>query len=175
MELWVGKKYLLEFSAVICFCIYYFIYEINTLLNSYKDAAGIWHKDRFRPLITALSNLVLNLILVRYIGIYGVLLSTVISTVFIGFPWLTYNLFTEVFKRNPKEYLIKLLKYVITAIALSTITYLICNFIEGVSIITLILKAIICVLVPNILFFLLYNRSDEMEYVKGLILKLKRK
>jgi O-antigen/teichoic acid export membrane protein len=175
MELWVGKKYLLEFSAVICFCVYYFIYEINTLLNSYKDAAGIWHKDRFRPLVTALTNLALNLILVRYIGIYGVLLSTVLSTVFIGFPWLTYNLFTEVFKKKPKEYLIKLLKYVITAVLLSAITYWICEFLEGVSIITLILKAIICVFVPNILFFLLYNRCDEMEYVKGLVLKLKKK
>ena len=42
----------LEFGVVICLCIYYFLYEINQLLNTYKDAAGMWHEDRWRPLIT---------------------------------------------------------------------------------------------------------------------------
>ena len=60
MDIWVGKKLELEFSTVICFCIYYFLYEVNQLLNTYKDAAGIWHEDRFRPLVTALSNLGMN-------------------------------------------------------------------------------------------------------------------
>ena len=49
MTLWVGEKLLLDFSVVICLCIYFFVYEINQLWNLYKDAAGIWHKDRFRP------------------------------------------------------------------------------------------------------------------------------
>lgn len=95
MKIWVGEKYELNFSVVICFCIYYFVYEINQLLNMYKDAAGIWHEDRFRPLITALSNLVMNLIMVQFIGIYGVMLSTVLSTLFVGMPWLLHNFFTE--------------------------------------------------------------------------------
>lgn len=33
----------------------------------YKDAAGIWYEDRFRPLFTALLNLILNIIMVRYL------------------------------------------------------------------------------------------------------------
>uniref|UniRef100_UPI00280ACE13 lipopolysaccharide biosynthesis protein n=1 Tax=uncultured Thomasclavelia sp. TaxID=3025759 RepID=UPI00280ACE13 len=79
MELWVGKDLMLGFSAVICFCIYFYVCEINALLNLYKDAAGIWHTDRFRPLITALANLIMNLIMVKFWGIYGVILSTVLS------------------------------------------------------------------------------------------------
>ena len=59
MKMWVQKDNLMfEYPAVICFSIYFFIVEINTLLNSYKDAAGIWHEDRFRPLITAVINLI---------------------------------------------------------------------------------------------------------------------
>ncbi len=100
MKIWVGQKYELAFSVVVCLCIYYFIYEINQLLNMYKDAAGIWHEDRFRPLVTALSNLIMNLILVQWIGIYGVVLSTVISMLFIGMPWLLHNLFTVLFEKN---------------------------------------------------------------------------
>ena len=70
MDIWVKKAgYKFEFSAVIFFCIYYFVYEINQLLNTYKDAAGIWHEDRFRPLVTALSNLAMNLIMVQFWGV----------------------------------------------------------------------------------------------------------
>lgn len=41
MKIWVGEELQLAFLAVICFCIYYYVYEINQLLNLYKDAAGI--------------------------------------------------------------------------------------------------------------------------------------
>ena len=98
MELWVGKANLLDYGIVILFVIYFFIKVINALLNLYKDAAGMWHKDRFRPLVTALSNLAINVILVNFIGLYGIILSTVITMLGIGMPWLYHNLFTEYFK-----------------------------------------------------------------------------
>lgn len=66
------------------------------MLNSYKDAAGIWHEDRFRPLVTEVVNLALNVIMVQFWGVYGILLSTVISMLLIGMPWLLVNLFTTI-------------------------------------------------------------------------------
>ena len=60
----------------------------------------MWHEDRYRPLIAALTNLILNIILVRIIGIYGILLSTVIAVLIVGIPWLLHNLFTYVFERD---------------------------------------------------------------------------
>ncbi len=77
----------------------FYIYEINQLLNMYKDAGGIWHEDRFRPLVTAITNLSLNLIMVQFWGIYGIILSTVLSMLLVGMPWLFYNLFTTLFKK----------------------------------------------------------------------------
>lgn len=68
-----GKDLMLSFSAVICFVVYFFVRQMNSLFNMYKDASGMWHEDRFRPLVAALTNLALNLILVQFIGIYGIL------------------------------------------------------------------------------------------------------
>ena len=100
MELWVGKDLILSFSAVVCFVIYFFVRQFNALFNLYKDASGMWHEDRLRPLIAALTNLVLNLILVKFIGIYGILLSTVLTIL-----WLAcrgcYTIYSRLFlKRN---------------------------------------------------------------------------
>ena len=97
MTLWVGKDNLLPYGMVLILCAYFIIRQINNLLNLYKDAAGMWHEDRWRPLICSLVNLVVNLILVQFWGLYGILISTIIAMLVVGMPWLTHNLFTVVF------------------------------------------------------------------------------
>ncbi len=172
MQIWVGKDLLLNFSCVICLVIYYYIYEINALLNLYKDSAGIWHTDRFRPLIVAISNLILNLILVNFIGLYGVLLSTVLTMLIIGIPWLIHNLFTEIFKCDFKEYVFKLIKYTFIIFFIVGICYVLTNFIKQVSIVSLILKAVLCVVIFNLLFIIFYCRSKEFLETKQLVFKI---
>lgn len=96
---------------------------INQVLIVYKDAAGLWHEDRFRPLCTALANLVMNLILVQFIGIYGILLSTVLSTLFIGMPWVIHNIFTVLFKTGKNNYVKELLEYTLATVLICIGTF----------------------------------------------------
>lgn len=175
MKIWVGQEYELAFSVVVCLCIYYFIYEINQLLNMYKDAAGIWHEDRFRPLVTALSNLIMNLILVQWIGIYGVVLSTVISTLFIGMPWLLHNLFTVLFeKKHLTGYVRRLVLYSAVTVITSCFTYIICNLINLSPWIELITKGLVCISIPNVIFFAIYRKTPEFEQCVKLADKITR-
>ena len=155
---------MLGFSAVICFCVYYFVYEINQVLTTYKDAAGIWHEDRFRPLITALANLGMNLIMVQFWGIYGVLLSTVLSTLFIGMPWLLHNLFTVLFEKSQlREYLMCLLRYVAVVLISCLVCWLCCCFIDFGKWSTLIVRVVLCCIIPNLIYFLTYRKLPEFK------------
>lgn len=164
MSIWVGEEYKLGFFAVICFCVYYYVYEINQLFNLYKDAAGIWREDRFRPLITAMTNLVMNLVTVRFWGIYGVILSTVVSTLVVGMPWLLHNLFTVLFDSSYLiQYIKKLLKYSINTIIIAVFTYWVCSFITSSGWGALILRSIICCIIPNIFFLVRYYKTQEFK------------
>lgn len=163
IELWVGKELMLTFPCVICICLYYYIFEVNVLLNTYKDAAGIWHKDRFRPLITAIANLFLNILLVNYIGIYGVILSTVITMLFIGMPWLIRNLFSELFKMDSKEYVWVLLKYTLSMMLTASISYIICNCFKLNLIFSIIIYFIISLLVSLLIWWIIFKDSKEMS------------
>ncbi len=170
MTLWVGEKNLLPYSMVITFCVYFFVKQINTLLNVYKDAAGIWHKDRFRPLVTAGANLIMNLIMVQFWGLYGILLSTVLSMLFVGIPWLFQNLFTTIFHFSPKKYIIKILQYTILAVALCTVCVVISYFITLDSlIVTLILRFVVCLILPNFVLFVIYRNTDEFKGIVQII------
>lgn len=173
MEIWMGKKLMLNMLAVVCFTVYFFVYEINALLNLYKDAAGIWHEDRFRPLVTALSNLGMNLIMVNFIGIYGVILSTVISMLIVGMPWLLHNLFTVLFDRKYLGmYLARIFKYSVIVMLTAGVTYFICSFVNMEPMLTLIVRLVICAIIPNIIFLVLYRRTTEFKMAMQLFDKM---
>lgn len=164
MEIWVGKDLMLSFSIVICFVIYFYVYEVNQLLNTYKDAGGIWHADRFRPLVTAIANFGMNIIMVQFWGLYGIILSTVISMLLIGMPWLFHNLFTTMFeKKHMKQYIYSIVFYAIVSIFAGVISVVICNFINFSLWVTLLIRFVICLIVPNIIFLLVYNKKDEFK------------
>ncbi len=169
MKLWVGEELMLDFSAVILFCIYFYIYEFNQLFNLYKDAAGLWHKDKFRPLITSLTNLLMNVILVQYIGIYGVLLSTVLSVLIVGMPWLLHNLFGSLFQRAIGGYLKKLLIYVLVTLISCGVTYVCCSKILAEGFLALILRGMIAVAVPVLLYTALFCKTKEFRKMMGLL------
>ncbi len=173
MLIWIGEKGLLDFSVVICFCLYFAVYEINQLCVTYKDAAGIWHADRFRPLITGLANLLLNLILVNYIGLFGVLLSTVLSTLFIGLPWIINNLFSNLFKREKEKFIVCLMKYLVIDVVIISGSYWIIEKIVCLYGWTeLVGKLLLCILIPNIFFWLIYRKTEEYINTTNLFKKI---
>lgn len=173
MELWVGKDLMLNFSVVVCFVIYFYVCEVNQLLNTYKDAGGIWHEDRFRPLVTAIANLGMNLVMVQFWGLYGIILSTVLSMLLVGMPWLFHNLFTTMFeKKNMKKYLSSLAFYVLISIIACITSVAICEFINFGLWMTLIIRLIVCLIVPNVIFLIVYVRKSEFKQSVQLVNKM---
>jgi len=172
MELWVGKKYLFPFNMVILFCIYFYIYEFNQLFNVYKDAAGLWHYDRFRPLITSLCNLTMNILLVNIIGIEGVLLSTILSILFVGMPWLIHNIFTYLFERNMKDYLFIVAQYIFVVLISCFLSYKISTLFDVNVYLTLIIRLCIAVSIPSILYLILFHKSTAFKNFVTLLLRI---
>lgn len=175
MKIWVGEELMLDDHFVILFCIYFFVHQICTLLETFKDGAGIWHEDRFRPLITAIVNLTINIILVQFIGLYGILLSTIISLLFVGLPWLIHNIFTVLFKMKCAVIVKDILSYSIVAAAAAIITLMVSKVVIIEGIVGLIIKGTVCILIPNIIFAMVFRKKEEYKYAVSLLLKIKRK
>lgn len=173
MELWVGKDLMLSLSAVVCFVIYFFVRQFNALFNLYKDASGMWHEDRLRPLAAALTNLALNLILVQFIGIYGILLSTVLAILCVGMPWLMHNLFTIIFeKKHMWPFIIKLAKYTFVVLISCVVTYFICSRFSIGLIPTILVRGVICLIVPNLIYYLAFRNTEVFQQSLQLVDKM---
>lgn len=166
MKIWMGEDLIVEFSVVVCIVIQFFVTQINQLLCLYKDAAGMWHEDRFRPLTSACVNLALNLTMVQFWGLYGIMLSTILSIIFVAMPWLLHNLFNVLFeKKDLKIFLEKLLMYVLVTVFVCGLSLKICNcFVLG-DWMTFFLRAVICCVVPNLTYLIVYYRMQEFREV----------
>ena len=181
IELWVGADYLLPTSCMMCFVVYLYTLEINRPMHVYKDAAGIWHKDRFRPLVASLVNLGLNISTVQWLGLYGVILSSVVAVIIVEVPWLLHNIFREVFPRKMlSTFLLDLLGFLFATSASCAASWLVCKAYAFFPFVTLLLNAAVSFIVPNVIYLLCFGRgqlfAESKIQVKNLqVKKLKRR
>lgn len=167
MMLWLGEEYLLSFPMVILFAVYFYILQIRKVVINYKDAAGVWWEDRLRPYVCMVVNIVSNIVLVQYIGLIGIVISTILSMV-ISIPWETYTVFKHVFKSSSKDYYFKLSYYVAVTLVAAGLAYWGCSYFEE-GIVGFLMQILICVTVPNLIFYLVYQKKVEFKYLTEIV------
>lgn len=175
MKLWVGENLMMGNSILILFCAYFYILKTCDICYVYRQAAGIWWKDKYRPIFEAILNLTLSLILIKKIGIEGILISTIITMSFINFFWAGHILFKSYFKRSMIEYINHSLLYLFNTIIVVIITYVLCNTITDNGYLSFILKIMICIVVPSILLIVIYSKNKEFNSFKMLIKEIIKK
>ena len=169
---WIGEEYLFPPLTVYLMVMYFFLPRLTTMTYTYREAAGLWWEDRFRPLAATVVNLILNIMLVQIIGMNGVIISTLVCTIFINVPWGSYILFKNYFQKTLKEYFGQLFYYLIVTNIAGFTTFEICNLLPTTGWGILFIKAFICCIVPNVIFFAFYRNMKELKYTQALVNKI---
>lgn len=170
MRIWVGEELMFPFYVVLELGLYFYIYQQRKIPVVYKDAAGIWWEDRFRPYVCMITNVVLNITLVQIIGISGIILSTVFS-LFISVPWENYTIFKYVFHRSSRAYYGKMAAYTASMLLGGGICFWLCSLF-GDGIVAFVLRGVVCVIVPNVVFAALNFRRKEFADAKAMVLRI---
>ena len=169
ITLWVGKQYTFNYGVVVFLCIYFYLLIMQQIIGLYKDAAGIWHEDRFRPLVSAIANLTMNILFVKLLGIYAILLSTILSYLIIAMPWMISNVFKYVFKRDYKEYFCLLGRNIIICTIVTFGCYFACRLIRvNINMLEIIKNILVCFVIGDIILWLFYKNNqyynDMIDY-----------
>lgn len=174
MRLWVGEETMFSFYMVILFVIYFFTHKWCDMLYVYQDASGIWWETRLVPFVAAIVNLFINVVLVNIIGLPGILISTIISVIFIYDLGYAYILFKVYFNSlsDLKKFISRQFSYLITTVLGGFITFYICNIVNLSSVYSLMYNCLICIVVPNVIFYFIWRRSNEFSESINLILRL---
>lgn len=173
MELWMGKQYLFGFSTVIFWTIFFYIHNIRNIVNTYKDAAGLWMSDFYKPYIGIVLDIILNIVLYRYFGVNGIIIATISTFFFVYLPCEIKVLYISVFPGHIKEFLITSAKEIVLTVFISGIVGALVVFVKVDNmVLNLIYRILICCIVPNLIWIICFHKKDEMKYCCHFVRKL---
>ena len=100
VRLWLGERMCLGTFAEAVLCALFFMQSSTLTNNANIMASGLFVRDKPRPVIEAVLNVVISIALVGPFGIAGVFLGTIASSALTVFWRMPYLLFTLKFHRS---------------------------------------------------------------------------
>lgn len=163
IQIWFGEKYLLDYSTVLILAFCFLLEGLRRISVNYHDAEGLFYVDKYKCLIEALINLVFSYFLARRLGINGIFLGTIIGQLTVGIWYEAYVLFKYGFQRSFGEYLLMLLKFLVSFALVAGATVFISSFIDTSNVLLLVLRALVSLALSIALFSLLFCQSREFK------------
>ncbi len=176
-DIWLKEdKFLLPMSIIIALVTEFFMANMASVFSSFRKANGLFIQGRWRPLVMAIVNIGLSIILAKVWGMFGVLIATCIARAVTQLwydPWLIYR---KVFNRSVKEYFLKYAEYAVVTAGCSAITYFIANAINFSNVyVKFICLVLMCIVVPNGIMWIGYHKTENYKELKKTVMRLVRK
>ena len=170
IKIWLGTDYILPKGILIVSVVLFYLKGLNSGVDVAKNAAGLYYPDRFVPLIEAMLNLVISIILAYRIGLLGVLVGTLVSFLLLSFWTKPYFVFRDVFSVRFSEYVIWEGKKILLSFVIGAVLYVLQLKIQLSNIyFDLLLKALFTGVMSNVLLCVVFFRTDEFEYIKTMV------
>ena len=167
IELWIGAEYLLDYSVLLAIVANFSTNYMLSTLQIFKESSGLFVRGKYRPLATAILNLVISLALVRVIGLAGVFLGSVCSRLFTTWWYDVWLVYSVGFQRPPTGYYAGCIGMHLLIWALSGIILWVSSMVKTSLLVTLVLRGMMSVVMVAGVFFLIYGRSAEFRYLLG--------
>ena len=176
VKIWLGNEYVLSQVVVLTLVINFYINGMRRTYNTFKEAAGVFYEDRYVPIIESVVNIVVSIVLANVIGLAGVFIGTIASNMVLflfSFPKFVYK---KILHGEIKDYIKENLQYAVMFAVSFIITYVFIQFVKITNNYLLVLiYGIICLIIPNLIFFIVKHKTEEFKYYKNLAMNMKNK
>lgn len=149
--LWLGNEYVITDMTLFALAINFYVMGVHYPAFLFRTTLGLFKDGQAAPIIAAVVNLILSVVLAKYWGVIGIFIATPIARILgMGLfdPILVYK---KGFESNPIEYYGTYLKYAV----LDVVICMVCKYVIGLLNITNIFDLVLGVLIV----FIIYNIS----------------
>ena len=175
ISLWIGGDFLLDEVAVLWIVLNFYTLGMRKAVLTFRDATGCYYYDRYKPVAECVVNFGLSLLLINVMGIAGLMLAGVITNLFIC-TWVeAYVLYHHVLHQPLWGYFRRYILYTLVIFVAGICTHILCGLVTGSGYGVLLIRGVICALVPNLIFLAVFWRSEEFRYFWNLVMTLPRK
>lgn len=167
--LWTRKNLLFPMSTVLFIVLNFYTYEMRQTVLMFKNAFGLFWYDRYKAIFEATVNLIASIILAHYLGVAGIFAGTLISTLTVDFWVEPLVLFRHGFHHSVSTYFIRYIAYTVLTAATGFLTWFCCSLVGGRLIFSFIIRCFICLILPNVIYLLIFRKSREFQYFVNLL------
>ncbi len=174
ITVWLGKRFIFPRGVVLLIVLSFYLYCMRMPLGSVKEAMGLFKQDKYKPIAEVVFNIIFSIVFAKEMGIAGVVLGTVISTLLVPFwiePLVVYRCG---FKKSVFGFFVRFGVYTLITLAVWQLTRFLCSLTAD-GLLGLVIKIIICAVVPNVAFALIYCKTKEFAYLKGVVFSALKK
>ncbi|WP_169086944.1 oligosaccharide flippase family protein [Paenibacillus sp. PL91] len=175
ITIWIGPEFMMTNAVLLVLVLCFYERGMRNSLSAVKTTAGIFHEDRYAPLFQAVVNIGISLILVHYMGIAGIFIGTFVSALAVPFWYTPLLVYRKVFHQPLWHYYSAYLFYTALAIAACSIVAAVNHFLPSSHLVWLLLKGIICLVLVNGIYILVFHRTEQFKYLLGIVLNLLNK
>ena len=166
ITLWLGEDYLIPFLPFLLIVLNGYLQGQCTIYNTARMACGDFNLDKWISLAQAIINLVVSIVLVQVMGLVGIYIGTITSRLFFTIlrPLVTAK---HVFGESSKKYFVKLTLYFVVTIVTGILCFAIIKLcMREVTLRAFIASCLIIVVIPNLVFYSIFNKTKEFGAAK---------
>ena len=139
-----------------------------------KSTMGLFWDERYKSIFEPPCNLIISIILAKRFGIFGILAGTLISMAALPFWIEPLGLYRHGLKESVRGYFLWYLGHLLVTGLAAGLTGLAC-LAAGTDIFGFLQKCILCLLIPNGVYLLVYRRTSEFEFLKDMAGRIAKK
>lgn len=170
IKIWLGADYVLPKGILVVAVVTFYLKGINSAIDVAKNAAGLYHPDRYVPMLEAGLNLVISIVLAYQIGLLGVLIGTLVSFCVFSFWTKPYFVYRDVFCVPFAKYAAWEGKKILIALILGGAIYAGTSLLSfGNIYLDFVCKALLALTASNLLLVVFFHKSDEFGYIRSFV------
>lgn len=173
ISIWLGKNHMLQLSVALILSVYLFALGICDFFKMVRQTNQLWKKGKHIAFIEIAANLILNITLAKCMGVFGIVLATVITITVIHFPYELWLVVKIYFEQDVKYFLQILFKIVFWVVATNGIVWYIVNLMPFEKYFLLIMQAIVSITIAGILFIVFFCKNEEWKVLLRMLFKRK--
>lgn len=173
-----GDGYVLPMEIPFIMALNFYLVGMQNAVWTFKNAMGLFRPGRYLLILTAAINLAASVLLGERYGLFGILAATAISRLLTNVWYDPYAVYKYGFHEKPRKYFEVYVKYGLTAVFTGGICSFVCQSIAVMPLLDVVLKIVVCSLVTNIIYWVIFHQNQEYiqlrDKVKGLLIRIRK-
>lgn len=175
ISMWIGDDYLLSFSIVFVHCLNIYIYGMVCSVWTFRATMGLFVYGKWRPLVSAIINIIVSIWWGKEFGLIGVLLGTTFTRVATNVWFDPLIVYKHGIHKTPYKYYVRWCIYLLIVLADIGIIRLLQTTVPLVGMLAVLIYGFAAVIVFLISITIAFSKTEEFKYLLHILQRLIKK